>query len=378
MRPILPKICWNEIEEWEIEWEEIKARLNLKQEQQQQSQIIQETTQFQSSIEQEIQAKIEEDQEIKHKTASKDELEEALETLDQENFQTIQIHTNSVSQLHVEGEAGTLQNAIDKSVTRIIDQKQQKENEAELDEPGSGDDDLAGGFEDRHAGKWSELVRVVLVQRPPPETLDLNSHAVVEEEREPSALELEIREQRRHHHPTVAAVSTEKRRQTLFRSGGCGGGEVVAMPGSRPKALPLGRIFLLNPPPLISAVFPWDCNKSSVAAAGNDPEDGAFAKGKLEDVANIGNRIGLSEMHYRERDDFKSSGGAWRGTEGKHSRGAWMGVLVVREVVGVVVAGANVARRSGGHLELKGIPSISLFSSSDEGGQMEWSLGDSC
>ncbi|XLU64579.1 hypothetical protein S245_023788 [Arachis hypogaea] len=27
MRPLLPEICWNGVEDWEIEWEEIKARL---------------------------------------------------------------------------------------------------------------------------------------------------------------------------------------------------------------------------------------------------------------------------------------------------------------------------------------------------------------
>ncbi|RYQ99014.1 hypothetical protein Ahy_B07g086865 isoform C [Arachis hypogaea] len=27
MRPLLPEICWNRVEDWEIEWEEIKARL---------------------------------------------------------------------------------------------------------------------------------------------------------------------------------------------------------------------------------------------------------------------------------------------------------------------------------------------------------------
>ncbi|MED6146921.1 hypothetical protein PIB30_039237 [Stylosanthes scabra] len=100
-----------------------------------------------------------------------------------------------------------------------------------------------------------------------------------------------------------------------------------------------------------------------------------------------------------DRDDFKSGGcgGAWKGTEGKHNGGAWrkmeddlpkrmrwrnpsyttspapsvaeqhwMVVLTVGEVVGVVVAGAVVARRSGGRRELNGIPSISLVSSSDE------------
>ncbi|MED6201427.1 hypothetical protein PIB30_094863 [Stylosanthes scabra] len=114
--------------------------------------------------------------------------------------------------------------------------------------------------------------------------------------------------QRRHHHPTTAAVSTEKRRHTLLGSSGCGG-EMVAAPGSKPKALALSRIFLLNPPPLIAAMFPWNRDKGSAAAAGNGAEDGAFAKGKVEDVADVGNRIGLSEMHYGENDDFKSGGG---------------------------------------------------------------------
>ncbi|MED6108162.1 hypothetical protein PIB30_020935 [Stylosanthes scabra] len=63
MRPILLEICWKEVEDWEIEWVEMRAKLL------QQSQIDSETTKFEMeqetiAVSAEIQAKIEEDQEI--------------------------------------------------------------------------------------------------------------------------------------------------------------------------------------------------------------------------------------------------------------------------------------------------------------------------
>ncbi|MED6115723.1 hypothetical protein PIB30_093410 [Stylosanthes scabra] len=202
VRPLLPEICWNKVENWEIKWEEIKAR---QQEQQQQSQVIQDTTQFQSSTQQEIQARTEEDQEIKHKIANrqfcKDELEENPKILDQENFQTIHIHTNSPSQLQVEGEAGALRNATDiidqdpnpntaeqqlisqfnskknrsefQSITKLTGKRQDEENMAQLHELGSVHGDVTGGFKPVSAGEWSELAGVVVLQRPPPEPPDL-------------------------------------------------------------------------------------------------------------------------------------------------------------------------------------------------------------
>ncbi|KAL1353356.1 hypothetical protein AAHE18_06G233800 [Arachis hypogaea] len=53
MRPSLLEICWNEVAEWKIEWEEIKAR--LRQQQQQPPQIDQEATKSQLSTEQDSQ-----------------------------------------------------------------------------------------------------------------------------------------------------------------------------------------------------------------------------------------------------------------------------------------------------------------------------------
>ncbi|MED6199988.1 hypothetical protein PIB30_080997 [Stylosanthes scabra] len=79
MRTILPEICWKEVENWEIEWVEMRAKLL------QQPQIDPETSKSQSEqevtiVSVEIQPEIDKDQEIKHKTInqqfSKDDLEE--------------------------------------------------------------------------------------------------------------------------------------------------------------------------------------------------------------------------------------------------------------------------------------------------------------
>ncbi|MED6210017.1 hypothetical protein PIB30_060128 [Stylosanthes scabra] len=169
----------------------------------QQPQIDPETTKFQTqegirAVSAEMQAKIEEDQEIKHKTAdqqfSKNEPKKDAEISDQENFQTIQIHTNSLSQLQVEGEAGALQNAADitdqdpnpnpntaeqqlisqlsskknksefQSITKPTGKRQDEENKAQLYEPGSVDGDVTGGFEPASAGEWSKLAGAVVLQ----------------------------------------------------------------------------------------------------------------------------------------------------------------------------------------------------------------------
>ncbi|MED6144546.1 hypothetical protein PIB30_016591 [Stylosanthes scabra] len=110
-RPILPEICWKEVKDWEIEWVEMRAKLL------QQPAIDPESTK--SQIEQEItaasaeiQAKIEEDQEIaaaeiqeeSNSRSQSQPLQQqgTTKVSYQENFQTIQIHTNSSSQLQVE------------------------------------------------------------------------------------------------------------------------------------------------------------------------------------------------------------------------------------------------------------------------------------
>ncbi|MED6170868.1 hypothetical protein PIB30_035254 [Stylosanthes scabra] len=117
------------------------------------------------------------------------------------------------------------------------------------------------------------------------------------------------------------------------------------MLGSWRRTQVIRRAMLLNPPPLMAAVFPWNRDKGLVAAAGKGSEDSAFAKGKVEDkaanaverqrlalandrealvvVAAIGSRTDLGEIHYREKDDIESGGDAWIGTEGKRSGGAW-------------------------------------------------------
>ncbi|MED6124171.1 hypothetical protein PIB30_056633, partial [Stylosanthes scabra] len=58
----------------------------------------------------------------------------------------------------------------------------------------------------------------------------------------------------------------------------------VATPGSRPKALALRCIFLLNPPH--SGGVSLEPDKGSTAATGNSAEDSAFAKVKVEYVVN--------------------------------------------------------------------------------------------
>ncbi|MED6217666.1 hypothetical protein PIB30_019798 [Stylosanthes scabra] len=129
----------------------------------------------------------------------------------------------------------------------------------------------------------------------------------------------------------------EKRRTIAARTPVATVGEgATSMLGGWRRTQVIRRAMLLNPPPLMAAVFPWNRDKGLVAAAGKGAEDSAFAKGKVEDkaakaverevlvvVAAIGSRTGLGEIHYREKDDIESGGDAWIGTEGKHSGGAW-------------------------------------------------------
>ncbi|MED6190257.1 hypothetical protein PIB30_104093, partial [Stylosanthes scabra] len=99
----------------------------------------------------------------------------------------------------VEGEAKTLQSARDitdqdpipntAEQQLITYQKQDEENEAELDEPDSGDG--ASSFKATSASEWSELAKEVVVQRPPPEPPDLNAEdsAIMKRKVEPPDLE---------------------------------------------------------------------------------------------------------------------------------------------------------------------------------------------
>ncbi|MED6136525.1 hypothetical protein PIB30_056759 [Stylosanthes scabra] len=48
-------------------------------------------------------------------------------------------------------------------------------DEVESNEPNTGLDDAIGNFEDRLADEWSELVKMVVVQGPPPDPPGLNS-----------------------------------------------------------------------------------------------------------------------------------------------------------------------------------------------------------
>ncbi|MED6108945.1 hypothetical protein PIB30_029044 [Stylosanthes scabra] len=85
----------------------------------------------------------------------------------------------------------------------------------------SGNGGVTDGFKDRRAGDGSELVKMVVAQRPPPEPLNLNSHSVAEAKHWTSTLELENRARRRHHHSTAAAISKENERHTLLGYGDC-------------------------------------------------------------------------------------------------------------------------------------------------------------
>ncbi|MED6113338.1 hypothetical protein PIB30_069843 [Stylosanthes scabra] len=118
-----------------------------------------------------------------------------------------------------------------------------------------------------------------------------------------------------------SAVASERRRTLAARTPVATIGEGAAsILGGGPRAQAVNRAMLLNPPPLIAAMFPWNRDKGSAAAAGNGAEDSAFAKGKVEDeaakvverqklalaidrealvmVAAIGSRTGLSEKHH--------------------------------------------------------------------------------
>ncbi|MED6169321.1 hypothetical protein PIB30_020455 [Stylosanthes scabra] len=278
MRPVLPEICWKEVEDWKIEWVEMRAKLL------QQPHIDPETTKSQmeqetTAVSAEIQAKIEKNQEIA-----------AVEIQEGSNFRSQHNHYSSKDQQKFQIKQKFKQTDPDTANQQHLSIKTNnykagiRNYEVESDEPNNGLDDAIGDFEDQHAGEWTELMRVVVVQRPPPEPPDLNSHAVVEAEREPTTLEVEMREQRLHHHPKAAAVSTEKGRHALLGSGGCGGGEVVATPGSRPKALALRRIFLLNPSPLIVAVFPWNRDREDMTMSQAERERRGEDKVQMFDV----------------------------------------------------------------------------------------------
>ncbi|MED6133742.1 hypothetical protein PIB30_030959 [Stylosanthes scabra] len=262
MRPILPEICWNEVEEWEIEWEEFKARLNHRQEQQQQqSQIIQETTQFQSTTEQEIQAKIEEDQ---------------------ENFQTVEGEAKITDQDQIPNTAkqqliSKLNSKKNRSESQSItkNRERQDEDEVELDAPDSVDGDATDGFKDRRAGEGFELIKMVVAQRPPPEPPNLTSDGGDKQR----SLAHEI--------DSTSPGDGDERLAERTPIATVGEGTASMLGGWRITQA-IRRALLLQPPPLLAAVFPWNRDTVSVATAGNGAEDGAFSKGKVEDIINGG------------------------------------------------------------------------------------------
>ncbi|MED6208405.1 hypothetical protein PIB30_044741 [Stylosanthes scabra] len=329
MRPLLPEICWNQVEDWEIEWVEMRAKLL------QQPQIDPETTKSQSEQEitailAEIQAEIGEDQEIKHKTAhqqfSKNEPEEEAEISDQEDFQTIHIHTNSSSQLQVEGEAGALQNATAitdqypnpkpaeqqlisqlnskknrsefQSITKPTGNRQDKENKAQLYEPGIVDGDVTSGFEPASAGEWSELAGVVVLQRPPPEPPDLDPLVEITDARRRRSLDNDGCQDVRSRGAEYAeydVINEEKRRKTVEDgsttvTGGVSDyagvlhGSAVAKGDRQQRATNRHVLAALSsgggihrgwirrassiaakPPSLLAAVLPWNCSSEGIA-----------------------------------------------------------------------------------------------------------------
>ncbi|MED6175950.1 hypothetical protein PIB30_083188 [Stylosanthes scabra] len=248
MQPILPEICWKVVEDWEIEWIDMRAML-LQQPQpdleitnfQTEQEITAISAEIQAKIEedQEIQAEINEDPEIKHKTAnqqfSKEELEEDL--VSTHNF--------------------------------IIDSKSQAEAELEvLTDAETREDDWNApevDAADESIGKSAH--------RPPPKPLNLSLEVVVGNKAADQCL------------TTMPAVSEGNKVTDLNK-----GTDVVAK-GMRRMSLvgaAIRRAMLLNQPPLMAAMFPWNRHKVSAVTAGNGAKDCAFSKGKMEDVVNGG------------------------------------------------------------------------------------------
>ncbi|MED6171201.1 hypothetical protein PIB30_038533 [Stylosanthes scabra] len=336
MRPLLPKICWNQVEDLEIEWVEMRAKL------QQQPYIDPETTKSQleqeiTAVSAKIQAEIDEDQEIKHKTAhqqfSKNEPEEDAEISYRTKIQTTRIHTNSSSNSQVKGEVGIT----DITDQRLISQlRQDKVDAIKLDVSGSSDGDATGGFEERRTGEWSELEEVVVARKPPWEPPDLNLKTVVTDgemqrktdpclktipEASPCTTDgkAELRGtdnvtdlspvtvilgktattkifESAHYRSMDAggerdtsnsstedgAVAAERRRtlgeQTPEATVGDGAALVLC---GKSSAHAICRAMLLNPPPLMAVVFPWDCDSeiaTTMVPLGNQNTDNRAAK----------------------------------------------------------------------------------------------------
>ncbi|MED6195866.1 hypothetical protein PIB30_041978 [Stylosanthes scabra] len=316
----------------------------------QQPQIDPETTKSQSEQEitavlAKIQAEIHENQEIKHKTShqqfSKNEPEEDAEISDQGNFQTIQIHTNSSSQLQVKGEARALQNATAitdqdlnpkraeqqlisqlnskkniselQSITKPTRKRQVEKNKAQLYEPRSVDGDVTSGFEPASAGEWSELAGVVVLQQPPPEPSDLDpsldndgcqdvrsrgteyaEYGVINEENQRSTVTT-----------LVNGVATVEGGSTTITSGvsdyaGVLHGSAVAKGEKEPQVTNRRVLAALSsgggihrgwirraspiaakPPPLLAAVLPWNRSSEGIAAWQGERERRLEEKGPM-------------------------------------------------------------------------------------------------
>ncbi|MED6221540.1 hypothetical protein PIB30_055787 [Stylosanthes scabra] len=237
---------------------------------------------------------MEEDLEIKDKTTTeqcaRDELDEYAEMLDQAQIQTNQIQKQQTSNISI----------IINEESRIVDHKFQilntasrlqgiqedelkykkqksiqnaESDDAKLVALNIGYGDATGDFKDRCAGKRPELVKMI---REPPPTPILYSDTKDNKEMEARAT------------TTLSSGAVKK-----GTPGASQGEEAVSTGGGGPKALAFSRIFLLNPPPLITAVFPWNRDKGSAAAEGNGAEDSAFAKGKVEYVVNGGSNANI-------------------------------------------------------------------------------------
>ncbi|MED6219173.1 hypothetical protein PIB30_033381 [Stylosanthes scabra] len=92
-----------------------------------------------------------------------------------------------------------------------------------------------------------------------------------------------------------------------------GAGNSATVLGSGPRAQAVRRAMLLNPPPLIAAVFPWNRGSDGMAASFDEEHHVVEHKG------GDGDKHEEAEGTAAESDGVNSgSNGAWRRTEGQH------------------------------------------------------------
>ncbi|MED6127726.1 hypothetical protein PIB30_090903 [Stylosanthes scabra] len=223
MHPLLPEICWNKVEDWEIKWEKIKARLNLSQQQQQQSQIAQETTQSQSSTEQEI-AVVSAAAEIQEKIEVKGDSDPSSthhfiicpESQAEIEFEIPEQHLNSASKEKAE-------------VDTVLDSTSTDLEAVDSDE---GEEAISSGGTTASCNGTRRTT---------------NSGAEVGAGAE-EAVVTDLDRGTSNGDDDMAA----KGEQRVLMKG------AASMLGGGPRAQVVCRTMLLNPPPLIEAVFHWD------------------------------------------------------------------------------------------------------------------------